>query len=143
MSSKLCWFFPMFIIGTLVSSIALANDISTGLIMLGDEEYHARANLDETHHVLSIRLLDKTGKKPIAIEAPSLLVNLKVDNSPRQYHLSPVSMAADPDGQSSRFALQNEELVGLLHRQDSGAHFRVTINGKSYRGNLNFSGHQH
>ncbi len=113
------------------------------LVVLGDEEWHAEVKLDEKQNVVMVYLLDQGANQPLAIPASSILINLRENARPRQFHLLAVSLAVDPPEQSSRFAIQNAELVRLLHQENNNAHLRLSIKGRSYSGKLNFSGHQH
>jgi len=122
------------------ASAADSHSHSSGLIVLGDEEYHARASIDEPHQVFTVTLFDKSGKKSVSVPSPAIVVNLRVNGAPRQFLMKPVSMAVDPAGESSRFVLQSAELLELLRKPGTASHFRVTIQDKSYAGKLNFSG---
>lgn len=113
------------------------------MVVLGDEEWHAEVKLDEKQNVVTVYLLDQHAAQAKAIPDRSILINLRENGRPRQFHLPAVSLAVDPPEQSSRFAIQSAELVSLLHQADNNAHLRLPIQGRSYSGKLNFSGHQH
>ena len=53
--------------------------------------------------------------------------------------------AGDPSGKSSRFALQDAELIEELEHAHAAAKLSVLIGGKSYRGDIkhDHAGHDH
>src|SRR5262245_58424562 len=45
------------------------------LIVLGDEDYHAELVIDHTKGEVTVRVLDKTGRKPVGIEQRTITLN--------------------------------------------------------------------
>ncbi|XZE44377.1 hypothetical protein SH467x_003983 [Pirellulaceae bacterium SH467] len=111
------------------------------LIELGKEEYHAELIHDAQQ--VTIYILDGSAIKAVPIDASELIINLAHDGKPSQYKLSPVPEAADPAGKSSRFSLQNAELVEELEHNHGNAKLSVMIGGKAYRGEIHHEDHAH
>lgn len=106
------------------------------LIELGKEEYHAELVHDEEQGTVTIYLLDSEAKNAVPIDAPQLVVNVKYEGQPRQFNLTPAPDSSDPEGKTSRF-VSNEQALGIaLDAEGSNARLMVTINGKSYSGDL-------
>lgn len=110
------------------------------LIELGNEEYHAELVHDEDAGTVSIFLLDGTAKKPVAIEAAEVVVNLKHGGKGEQFKLAAQAQDRDPKGKSSRFVSNDKELGEDLDAEGADARLVVEINGKSYTGEVS---HEH
>ena len=106
------------------------------LIELGNEEYHAEILHDEDAGTVTIYVLNGAATEQVPIDATEVTINAKHDGQPEQFKLAASPDANDPQGQSSRFVSNNEELA--LHLDEEGAEPRLvlTINGKSYRGTI-------
>ena len=106
------------------------------LIELGNEEYHAEILHDEDAGTVTIYVLNGAATEQVPIDATEVTINAKHDGKPEQFKLAASPDANDPQGQSSRFVSNNEELA--LHLDEEGAEPRLvlTINGKSYRGTI-------
>lgn len=104
------------------------------LIELGNEEYHAE--LVHTDSAVTIYLLDAAAKSATAIDAKELVINLKHDGQPEQFHLLAAPEAGDAEGKSSRFTIDDRELVEHLEHEASEARLSVTIHGTAYSGSL-------
>ncbi|MFK7818373.1 MAG: hypothetical protein AB8G99_06630 [Planctomycetaceae bacterium] len=131
------------------------------LIELGHDEYHAELlhpeheedhsdrRDDESHatDVITVYVLDSSATKTVAIEAAEVTLNLMHDGKPAQFKLPAQPTEADAGGKSSRFSSNDKELLGHFHDSDHmDGTLVVTINGKSYRGDLahdHGDSHQH
>jgi hypothetical protein len=72
------------------------------LIELGEEEYHAELAHDEASKTVTVYLLDKEAKTPVAIADAEIVLNLVVDGQPLQAKLVAAPQDGDPVGQASR-----------------------------------------
>jgi hypothetical protein len=104
------------------------------LIELGNEEYHAELVHDDTG--VTVYILDSSGTKAVPIDAADLVINLVHDSAPMQFKLVATPDSGDSPGKSSRFTLQDTSLVQELDHEHPTARLTVTIDGKSYRGEL-------
>ena len=117
------------------------------LIELGSEEYHAEIVHDEKSGSIAVYILDSSAKKQVPIDAQEITVNAKHDGQPEQFALKASPDSDDPQGTSSRFVSNDEELAHHLDEEDAEARLVVKINGKSYSGTLahdhDHAGHDH
>jgi hypothetical protein len=113
------------------------------LIELGQEEYHAELVHDEKS--VTIYILDSAATTAVPIDATELVINLMHDGKPKQFKLAASPNGADSSGKSSRFTLQDAELVEEIDHDDAAPKLSVSIAGKSYRGNIkhDHAGHDH
>jgi hypothetical protein len=115
------------------------------LIELGNEEFHAELVHDETS--VTIYILDSAAKTAVPVDAQEVAINLVHDGKPEQFKLAAQPDSGDPAGKSSRFVAENKELVEELEHDHGSLKLTVSINGKSYRGNIqhdhDHSGHDH
>lgn len=118
-----------------------------GLIELGNEEYHAELLHDEATGTVTIYILDSTAKKQVPIEATEIMINAKHDGQPEQFKLTATPDASDPEGKSSKFISSDKELAMHLDEEGASPALVITINGKSYRGQIkhdhDHAGHSH
>ena len=117
------------------------------LIELGRGEYHAELVRDEDAGTVTVFILDGSAKNAVPIEAAELLINLKHDGKAEQFKLTASPVNDDPAGKSSRFVSDDADLSEDLDASDTEARLVVTIDGKSYSGDLHHDhaphGHGH
>lgn len=116
------------------------------LIELGNEEYHGELVHDEESGTVTIYILDGSATKSVPIKAAEITVNLKHDGQGEQFKLAASPDESDPEGMSSRFVSNDEELGEDLHHEDTEAHVVLMIGEKSYRGKIEHEhdhGHDH
>lgn len=111
-------------------------------IELGDHEYRAEVVVKEAESLLVFTLFDKTGKQTVYSDASIAVINLKSGKNSKQYQLPAVTEKAGNRG-NSVFQIQHKLLVSSLHRHDTKAVFRVSIQNRSYAGNISFAHHDH
>ena len=113
------------------------------LIELGNEEYHVELLHEKS--VVTIYVLDGAAKAPVAIEAKTIIINLKHDGKPEQFELAASPDAGDAESKSSRFTIDSAELAEHLEHADAEARLNITINGTPYNVSLAHSheGHDH
>jgi len=105
------------------------------LIELGKEEYHAELVHDEKAGSVTIYVLDHEGKKPVAIDAKEVRINLKHDGKGEQFELTAEPQKGE-DGKSSRFVSTDKELSEDLDHEGAEARLVLSIDGKSYTGQI-------
>ncbi|QGJ72212.1 Hypothetical protein PBC10988_39300 [Planctomycetales bacterium 10988] len=114
------------------------------LIELGNEEYHAELVLDEEKGTVTVYILDGSASEAVPIEATEITINAKHDGKPEQFKLSASADENDPEGKSSRFVSESSELLTHLHEEEAEPRLVLTIEGKSYRGEVAHDhGHNH
>ena len=104
------------------------------LIELGNEEYHAEILHDESAGTVTIYVLDSGATKQVPIDASEVTINAKHDGQPEQFKLAAAPDTNDPQGKSSCFVSNDEELAHHLDEEGAEPRLVLTINGKSYRG---------
>ncbi len=113
------------------------------LIELGNEEYHGELLHDAQS--VTIYILNGAADKQVPIDATEVTINTKHDGQPEQFKLAAKPDASDPQGQSSCFVSNNPKLAGHIDEDGAEPRLVVTINGKSYRGEIrhDHAGHDH
>ncbi|MBW3539057.1 MAG: hypothetical protein KY476_02190 [Planctomycetes bacterium] len=106
------------------------------LIELGDGEYHAELLHDDETGRVTIHLLDESAKKPVAVEAPHVVINLRHDGKGLQFQLAAVPEERDGAGKSSRFVSTEAELGEHLDREDSEPRLVVKFPDKTYNARI-------
>lgn len=104
------------------------------LIELGEEEYHAELTHDDATKSVTVYLLDKEAKAPVAIPDAEIVLNLAADGQPLQTKLAAAPQAGDPAGQASRFTVTDEKVLEVLEAPKTTGRLNVTIGGKAYSG---------
>lgn len=114
------------------------------LVELGTTgEYHAEVAHDDATKTVTIYLLGKDAKTPVAIEEPELTLNLVVAGEPLQAKFPASPQEGDPPGKSSRFALMDEKVLEAHDAEKTTGKLNVTIEGTQYTGTLENHGHGH
>jgi hypothetical protein len=111
------------------------------LIELGEEEYHAELTHDEASKTVTVYLLGKDAKQPVAIGDPEIALNLAVDGQPLQATLTAQPQEGDAEGQASRFSLTDEKVLEALESPKATGRLTVTIEGKTYSGTIEHHDH--
>jgi len=115
------------------------------LVELGNEEYHAEILHDADAGTITIYVLDGAATEQVPIDATEVMINATHDGKPEQFKLAASPDTNDPQGKSSRFVSNDEELAHHLDEEDAEPRLVLTINGKSYRGVIthDHEGHEH
>jgi hypothetical protein len=111
------------------------------LMELGQEEYHAELTHDDATKTVTVYLLDKEAKAPVAIADAEIMLNLVVDGKPLQAILAAAPQEGDPAGQASRFSIIDEKVLEALEAPKTTGRLNVTIVGKAYTGSVEH--HEH
>ncbi|MGN6135323.1 MAG: hypothetical protein ACTHK7_11805 [Aureliella sp.] len=115
------------------------------LVELGNEEFHAE--VVHSADTVTVYILDASASKAVPIDAQDVTINVVHDNQPEQFKLAASPEASDGAGKSSRFALQDSELVEHLDTPAAAPKLMITINGTPYRGEVHHdhdhAGHDH
>jgi hypothetical protein len=95
--------------------------------------------------LVTIYVLDGAAAQQVPIDATEVTINAKHGGQPEQFTLTASPDASDPQGKSSRFVSNNQELVHCLDEEGADPRLVLTINGKSYRGTVSHdhAGHGH
>ena len=119
------------------------------LIELGAEEYHAELVHDEDSGMVTVYILNSAATDSEAIEAKEVTVNVKHRGSREQFRLAASPDADDPDGRCSRFVSDDPRRGEDFHGEDAQTTLVVSIDGRSYRGDIHHDhdhaghGHEH
>ena len=106
------------------------------LIELGAEEYHAEFVHDEEAGTVTVYILDGAAESAVPIEAKEITINLKHDGEGEQFQLAGTADEGDPEGKVSKFVSIDTQLGKHLDEEGAEATLVLTINGKSYRGEI-------
>jgi hypothetical protein len=112
------------------------------LVELGNEEYHAEVVHDDDAGSVTVYILDGSAKSAVPVDATEVTLNVTHEGQPEQFKLAASPDAGDPAGKSSRFTLTNKELLEHLDEAGATAKLALTIDGKSYSGEVEH-GHEH
>jgi hypothetical protein len=84
------------------------------LIDLGKGEYHAELTHDDATKTIIVYLLDQEAKESVPIADSEIVLNLVVEGKPLQVKLAAAAQSGDPQGQSSRFSVTDEQALEAL-----------------------------
>lgn len=108
------------------------------VIELGrNHEYHAELVENEEAGTVTIYMLDKDLKE-LAIDAPSIVMNLTVDGQAQSFELTAANAS---DGKASRFEAAGRDLFDALHEHQATGKLRVTIDGTPHSGDVEHHDH--
>jgi hypothetical protein len=115
------------------------------VIVLGDEEYHARITIEKRKLKLTVQLLDRDARQPVLIENSEILINLKHAGKPKQYRLAAAPQADRPAGRNATFMLESGSLIHSLEHGDHDARLSVRIAGRAFAAPITMTadGHGH
>ena len=102
------------------------------ILEIGQHDFHAELCLDEQKKQTTIYILDKALKNYVAIDAPALLVNVKIAGKPMQIKLPAIPQKSDAEGKSSCFAGISPDLMNALHDANSDARISLRVGDKNY-----------
>ncbi len=115
------------------------------LVELGDHAYHAEVVHDAES--VTVYMLGSTAEKQVPIDTEEMTINVMHDDAPKQFTLKASPDSNDPAGESSRFIIEDAELVGHLDNASAAPKLSVTIDGTAYQGEIkhdhDHEGHDH
>ena len=116
-----------------------------GLIELGAEEYHAELVVDHASHSLIVYVLGKDAKTPELVTATEVTVTPEGKDA---VTLKAAPQEGEADGKTSKFAVENEDLVHALEEAKFvHGDLRIVINEKNFVGHIDYhmdgSDHDH
>jgi hypothetical protein len=106
------------------------------LVELGDDEYHAELVHDDAAQKVTVYVLDSKAKGAVPIAGDEIKLNLMVGDKPTQFALKAAPDAGDAAGKSSRFELADKDLIEALDAEGAKARLTISIDGKSYIGEI-------
>lgn len=108
------------------------------VIELGrNHRYHAELVENEDAQTISVYMLGED-LKALAIDAPSMTMNLVVDGAAQSFELT----AVDPvDGKASQFDGGDKSLFEALHEHEASGKLNVAIDGTPYSGAIEHHDH--
>ncbi|WP_010588199.1 hypothetical protein [Schlesneria paludicola] len=115
-----------------------------GIVELGEEEYHGEIVVDHDSHSLTVYVLGKDAKTAEPITSTEVTVTPEGKDA---LTLKAVPQQGDGEGKSSKFVLEDDQLVHAL--MDAGfvhGDLRITIGDKPYLGHIDYhldGGHDH
>lgn len=104
------------------------------IIELGSGECRAEMLYDGL--TVTIYILDGFSQKALPIEAKELVINFLDKVAPEQFTLPAKPDAADSNGRSSRFELQDAKLSELIFHETSALELAVKIDGTQFLGKI-------
>lgn len=104
------------------------------LVELGNHEYHAEVVHDAES--VTVYLLDSAAEKQVPVDSEEITMNLVHDDAPKQFTLAASPDTTDPVGKSSRFVIEDAELVGHLDDASAAPKLSVTIDGTAFQGEI-------
>jgi hypothetical protein len=107
------------------------------------DEGHAEWTHDDDTGLVTVYILDSEAKEELPIDASEVSIEVRVQNKePVTYTLTAV--APDADGKSSRFELEEHELLTSLKLKDAvDAQLTVPIDGRELTGKVEMVEHDH
>lgn len=111
------------------------------IVELGNEEYHAEVVHDDATGTVTVYLLDSSAKKSATTTATEAVINLKHGDTAEQFKLAAQPEEGNPEGQTSRFALTDKELVEHLDEAAAGAKLNISVGDTPYTGAIPVSDH--
>lgn len=116
-----------------------------GLIELGEEEYHAELVIDHDSHSLVVYVLGKDAKTPELVTATEITAT---PEGKEAVTLKATPQAGEAEGKTSKFAVENDDLVhALVEAKFVHGDLRITIGDKPYVGHIDYhldgSDHDH
>ncbi|MCA9112573.1 MAG: hypothetical protein KDA52_21650 [Planctomycetaceae bacterium] len=106
------------------------------LVELGDEEYHAEVVHDDAAGSVTVYILNGEATEQVPIAATEVTINAKHDGSPEQFQLLASPDVNDPEGKCSRFISNDPDLAARLDDPEADPRLVLSIDGKSYRGEV-------
>ena len=104
------------------------------IIELGNEEYHAELVHDHDAESISIYLLGKDVKTPVAIGDAEITLNLSAGGQPMQVVLTADPQDGDGEGMASKFSVVDAAAIDAIEAEDTTGRLNVTIEDKPYIG---------
>lgn len=102
-----------------------------------NHEYHAELVENELASSVTVYVLD-TDMKELAIDQPSIVMNLVVDGQGKSFELT---ANGSTNGIASRFDATDKTLFEALHVHEATGKLRITINGTPFSGEVEHHDH--
>lgn len=112
------------------------------IVEVGNEEFHAEVVVDESTHRIDVFILGSDAKTAKPIAASEISLSFKHGDEVEEFKLTAAALDGEPEGQSSKFNITDEELFEELHEHSEGATLSFTAGGESLSGTVAHS-HDH
>lgn len=112
------------------------------IVEVGDEEFHAEVVVDEETHRIDVYILGSDAATAKPIDATEVSVSFKHGDEVEEFKLAAAALDGEPEGQSSKFTLADEELFEELHEHSEGATLTFLSGGAELSGTVKHS-HDH
>lgn len=116
------------------------------IVEVGNEEFHAEVVVDEETHRIDVYILGSDAATAKPIDATEVSVSFKHGDEVEEFKLAAAALDGEPEGQSSKFTLTDEELFEELHEHSEGATLTFMSGGEELSGMVTHShdhGHSH
>ena len=116
------------------------------IVEVGNEEFHAEVVVDEETHRIDVYVLGSDAATARPIDATEVSVSFKHGDEVEEFKLAAAALDGEPEGQSSKFTLTDEELFEELHEHSEGATLTFLSGGEELSGTVTHShdhGHSH
>lgn len=116
------------------------------IVEVGNEEFHAEVVVDEETHRIDVYILGSDAATAKPIDATEVSVSFKHGDEVEEFKLAAAALDGEPEGQSSKFTLTDEELFEELHEHSEGATLTFMSGGAELSGTVTHShdhGHAH
>jgi hypothetical protein len=112
------------------------------IVEVGNEEFHAEVVVDESTHRIDVYVLGSDAKTAKPIDATEISLSFKHGDEVEEFKLTAAALDGEPEGQSSKFTITDEELFEELHEHSEGATLSFTAGEESLSGTVTHS-HDH
>jgi hypothetical protein len=112
------------------------------IVEVGNEEFHAEVVVDEGKHRIDVFILGSDAKTAKPIAASEISISFKHGDVVEDFKLAAAALDGEPEGQSSKFSITDEELFEELHEHSEGATLSFTDGDQTLTGTVKHS-HDH
>lgn len=109
------------------------------IVELGNEDFHAEFVVDEAAHRMDVYILGSDAETAKPIEATEISLSFKHGDEVEEFKLAAAPLDGEPEGQSSKFTLADEEAFGELHEHAEGGTLSIAAGEESLTGTVKHS----
>ncbi|MFP6610758.1 MAG: hypothetical protein VB835_00490 [Pirellulales bacterium] len=112
------------------------------LFAFDNGQYHAEAVADKSPGKVTIYMLDDEAKGAVMVDRKPAELHLVIHEADHDFKIEPAPLKDDPEGKTSRFELEDEELyLAVEDAELNSAKLQVSIDGKLKTGE--YEAHDH